>query len=183
MSAVARRNETGEAKGGRPARVGLGLESPRQSLVRSPPPQSHTRTAARAPARICKVGLWTNNAPSSSSIDVSKDRLDVHLRPSGEPFLCSTRGQGDGRLGHPPPGTVCRPCCTRGDWRLRSPVAAALAGVEAALCVVNPRQIRRTSPARWAGLAKTDAASGAGGDRPFRAERDASRSLRPLRGT
>src|SRR6202158_1669688 len=27
----------------------------------------HTRTAARARARICKVGLWTNNAPSSSA--------------------------------------------------------------------------------------------------------------------
>src|ERR1700722_15447236 len=50
-----------------PARVRLGLESPRQSLVRSPPPQSHTRTAARARARICRVGLWTNNAPSSSA--------------------------------------------------------------------------------------------------------------------
>jgi hypothetical protein len=38
---------------------------PRQSLVRSPSSQSHTRTAARARARICKVGSWTNNAPSS----------------------------------------------------------------------------------------------------------------------
>src|ERR1700685_2785926 len=43
-------------EGWSPARVRLGLESPRQSLVRSPPPQSHTRTAARARCHVVRNG-------------------------------------------------------------------------------------------------------------------------------
>ena len=54
-------------------------------------------------------------------IDVSKDRLDIHLRPSGEAFCVPREGKGKDDL-------VIRP------WP----------GVGSPLCVVNPRQIRRS---------------------------------------
>ena len=66
---------------------------PRQRLVPVSTTAVHTRTAARARARICKVGLWTNNAPSSSA-STHRSRLDVHLRPSGEAFFVPREGKG-----------------------------------------------------------------------------------------
>ena len=67
------------------------------------------------PARICKVGLWTNNASVFVGIDVSKDRLDVHLRPSGEAFCVPREGKGMDDLVIRLQWTVRRPCCTGGD--------------------------------------------------------------------
>ena len=139
-----------------PARVRLGLESPRQSLVRSPPPQSHTRTAARARARICKVGLWTNNAPSSSASTYLKIASTFISDRPGEAFCVPTRGQGDGtelviRLQRLSVALVV----LEATGGFEATVAAALAGVGLPLCVVNPRQIRDFARAMGR-LAKTD---------------------------
>ena len=94
--------------------------------------------------------------PSFVGIDVSKDRLDVHVRPSGHAFTTPRDGAGLDRLA--------------GQLRALSPVlivleatggfeltvAAALASAGLALAVVNPRQIRDFARASGR-LAKTDA--------------------------
>ena len=75
-------------------------------------------------------------------IDVSKDRLDVHLRPSGEAFsvLRDDRGLADlvSRLQRLPVVLVV----LEATGGFEATVAAALAGIGLPLCIVNPRQIR-----------------------------------------
>ena len=88
-------------------------------------------------------------------IDVSKDRLDVHLRPSGEGFAVARDGRGLERL-------VARLAAARpelivleatGGFEITA--AAAIAGAGMPLAIVNPAQIRAF--ARAVGrLAKTD---------------------------
>ena len=88
-------------------------------------------------------------------IDVSKDRLDVHLRPSGEAFAVARDGPGLEALaarlrGHAPLLVVLE--ATGG---FESMVAAALASAALPLAVVNPAQIRAFARATGR-LAKTD---------------------------
>ncbi|WP_310160544.1 IS110 family transposase [Bosea sp. BE125] len=89
-------------------------------------------------------------------IDVSKDRLDVHLRPSGEAFFVSRDGRGldelTARLAACPVALVV----IEATGGFETTVAAALAGAGLPLCVVNPRQIRDFARAMGR-LAKTDA--------------------------
>jgi len=88
-------------------------------------------------------------------IDVSKDRLDVHLRPSGESFSVPRDGAGLAdvveRLRASDPALIVLEAT--GGFELT--VAAGLAGAGLPLAVVNPAQIRAF--ARAVGrLAKTD---------------------------
>ena len=89
-------------------------------------------------------------------VDVSKDRLDIHLRPSGEVFFVSRDPKGlDGltaRLSGLPVALVV----LEATGGFETTVAAALAGAGLPLCVVNPRQIRDFARAMGR-LAKTDA--------------------------
>ena len=89
-------------------------------------------------------------------IDVSKARLDVHVRPGGEAFAVTRDGEGVAAL-------VARLVAERpalivieatGGFEVT--VAAALAGAGLPLAVVNPRQIRDFARATGR-LAKTDA--------------------------
>lgn len=86
-----------------------------------------------------------------AGIDVSKDRLDVHLRPMGETFVVTRDGQGlerlTARLGTVGPELVVLEAT--GGFEIT--VAAALAAAGLPLAVVNPAQIRafaRGRPAR-----------------------------------
>jgi transposase len=95
-------------------------------------------------------------SPSFVGIDVSKVRLDVHVRPSGQTFAVGRHGQALEQLVD--------------DLRILAPalivleatggfeivVAAALAGAALPIAVVNPRQIRDFARATGR-LAKTDA--------------------------
>ena len=101
--------------------------------------------------------MWTNNAPSSSASTYLEIASTFISRPlSGEAILCSTRGQGDGRPGHPPQGpSVALVVLEAIMAASEATVAAALAGVGLPLCVVNPRQIRDLARAMGR-LAKTD---------------------------
>ena len=86
-------------------------------------------------------------------IDVSKDRLDVHLRPSAETFQVAREGRGleqlTARLTTVAPELVVLEAT--GGFE----IAAALAAAGLPLAVVNPAQIRAF--ARAVGrLAKTD---------------------------
>ncbi len=90
-----------------------------------------------------------------AGIDVSKDRLDVHVRPSGESFAVSRDGVGIAELAE----RLCAAAPTlvvleaTGGFEIT--VAAGLAGAGLPLAVVNPAQIRAF--ARAVGqLAKTD---------------------------
>lgn len=89
-------------------------------------------------------------------IDVSKDRLDVHMRPGGETFTLARDGEGLAqlceRLSRSPPNLVV----LEATGGFETIVASALATAQLQVAVVNPRQIRDF--ARAAGrLAKTDA--------------------------
>ena len=94
-------------------------------------------------------------AHSFVGIDVSKDRLDVHLRPSGHAFAIPRDGPGLdqllARLRAEPPALVVIEAT--GGFELT--VAAAIAGAGLPLAVVNPRQIRDFARATGR-LAKTD---------------------------
>ena len=89
-------------------------------------------------------------------IDVAKDRLDVHVLPTGEAFAVPRDGEGLDelveRLGRLAPTLIVLEAT--GGFEVT--VAAALAAARLSLAVVNPRQIRDF--ARAVGrLAKTDA--------------------------
>jgi transposase len=88
-------------------------------------------------------------------IDVAKDQLEVHLRPTGEQFIVATADASLAGLAarlqtHPPTIVVLE--ATGGD---EVPVAAALGSAGLPVAVVNPGQVRAF--ARAVGqLAKTD---------------------------
>lgn len=89
-------------------------------------------------------------------IDVSKDRLDVHVRPSGEAFAVMHDGEGVtaliARLAVIAPELVV----LEATGGLQTRVAASLAAVGLPTAVVNPRQVRDFARATGR-LAKTDA--------------------------
>jgi transposase len=89
-------------------------------------------------------------------IDVAKDRLDVHLRPSAKAFAISRDGKGltelTERLQQLQPTLIVLEAT--GGFEVT--VAAALAAANLPLAVVNPRQVRDFARATGR-LAKTDA--------------------------
>jgi transposase len=93
--------------------------------------------------------------PNFVGIDVSKDRLDVHVRPSGQVFAVPRDGEGLdqllARLRAAAPALVVLEAT--GGFEVT--VAASLAGAGLPLAVVNPRQIRDFARATGR-LAKTD---------------------------
>jgi transposase len=93
--------------------------------------------------------------PAFAGVDVSKDRLDVHLRPSGRSFAVPRDGQGLeqllARLRDAAPALVVLEATGGSELT----VAAALAGAGLPPDVVNPRQIRDFARATGR-LAKTD---------------------------
>jgi transposase len=88
-------------------------------------------------------------------IDVAKDRLDVHVRPSGEAFAVRRDGKGldemVGRLHAAAPALIV----LEATGGYETVVASALAAARLPLVVVNPRQARDFARATGR-LAKTD---------------------------
>ena len=95
-------------------------------------------------------------APSFVGIDVSKDRLDGHVCPSGQAFALARDSKGleqlVGDLRALGPALIVLEAT--GGFELT--VAAALAGAGLPLAIVNPRQIRDFARATGR-LAKTNA--------------------------
>jgi transposase len=89
-------------------------------------------------------------------IDVSKDRLDVHVRPLGEAFTVARDGEGlaalVARLAPLAPHLVA----VEATGGFETTVAAAIAGAALPLAVVNPAQVRHYAQALGR-RAKTDA--------------------------
>lgn len=89
-------------------------------------------------------------------IDVSKDRLDVHLLPSGEAFAVARDGKGLESLVERLGALDVSLIVLEATGGFETTVAATLAGAGLPLAVVNPRQIRSFAKALGK-LAKTDA--------------------------
>jgi transposase len=89
-------------------------------------------------------------------IDVAKDHLDIHIRPTGESFVASRDGEGLAglveRLKQAKPALVV----SEATGGFEVAVAAAIASAGLPIAVVNPRQIRDFARATGK-LAKTDA--------------------------
>ena len=120
-------------------------KSPDSRWGREASPNSQARAAdTEAGSRLMFVG-----------IDVSKDRLDVHLRPSGEAFAVARDGHGVAalvdRLGPLAPALIVIEAT--GGFEIT--VAAGIAGAGLPLAVVNPAQVRAFARATGR-LAKTD---------------------------
>ena len=89
-------------------------------------------------------------------IDVAKDRLDVHVCPSGDSFSVARDSEGLGRLVERLTGLDPALVVIEATGGFEIAVAAALAAGRLPLAVVNPRQIRDFARATGR-LAKTDA--------------------------
>jgi transposase len=95
-------------------------------------------------------------SPSFVGVDVSKDRLDVHVRPSGQAFAVARDGEGLERLVAELRRRDVVLVVLEATGGFETTVAAALAGAGLPLAVINPRQIRDFARAMGR-LAKTDA--------------------------
>jgi transposase len=89
-------------------------------------------------------------------IDVAKDRLDVHLRPSAESFAVARDGEGLVQLVERLQNLAPRLVVMEATGGYETIVASAVAAAHLPLAVVNPRQIRDFARATGK-LAKTDA--------------------------
>ena len=89
-------------------------------------------------------------------IDVAKDRLDVHVRPSGEAFAVARDGKGLDALADRLGRLDVSLAVLEATGGYETMVAAALCAAGLPLAVVNPRQIRDFARATGR-LAKTDA--------------------------
>ena len=88
-------------------------------------------------------------------IDVAKDRLDVHLRPSGESFAVARDGEALAVLVERLRALAPRLVVMEATGGYETIVASAIAAAHLPLAVVNPRQIRDFARATGR-LAKTD---------------------------
>ena len=88
-------------------------------------------------------------------IDVAKDRLDVHLRPSGEAFAVTRDGKGLAMLVKRPQALAPALVAVEATGGYETVVASAVGAAQLPLAVVNPRQIRDFARATGK-LAKTD---------------------------
>jgi len=94
--------------------------------------------------------------PIFVGIDVSKNRLDVHLRPSGRAYTTARTGAGLEQLVSDLRALAPELIVLEATGGFEVTVAAALASAGLPLAVVNPRQIRDFARALGR-LAKTDA--------------------------
>ena len=88
-------------------------------------------------------------------IDVAKDRLDVHRRPSGKTFTVARDGEGLAQLVERLRALAPRLVVMEATGGYETIVASAVAAARLPLAVVNPRQIRDFARATGK-LAKTD---------------------------
>jgi transposase len=88
-------------------------------------------------------------------VDVSKDRLDVHVLPSGETFAVTRDGNGLAALVERVAPLGCQSIAVEATGGFETVVAAALGGAGLPVVVVNPAQVRAYATALGK-RAKTD---------------------------
>ena len=94
--------------------------------------------------------------PAYVGVDVSKDRLDVHVRPSGQVFAVARDSHGLEQLANKLRALAPALIVLEATGGFEVAVAAALVSAQLPLAIVNPRQIRDFARATGR-LAKTDA--------------------------
>ena len=97
----------------------------------------------------------SSSEPVFVGIDVAKDRLDVHLRPSAEAFAIDRDGPGLAALAERLTAASPNLVVLEATGGFEVTVAAALAAAKLPLAIVNPRQIHDFARATGR-LAKTD---------------------------
>ena len=122
----------------------------------------------------------SSSEPVFVGIDVAKDRLDVHLRPSAETFAVARNGPGLAALAERLAAAGPSLVVLEATGGFEGTVAAALAAAKLPLAVVNPRQIRDFARATGR-LAKTDRLE-CRGHRPLRRSRTAATTCPAGRG-
>ena len=80
-------------------------------------------------------------------IDVSKDRLDVHVRPSGEAFAVARNGEGLAELVERLRGACPGVIAVEATGGFETVVAGGLASAGLPVVVVNPAQVRHFAQA------------------------------------
>ncbi len=80
-------------------------------------------------------------------IDVSKDRLDVHVLPQGDAFAVARDGKGVAELVERLSGLPLERVAVEATGGFETVVAAALAGAGLPLVIVNPAQVRHFAQA------------------------------------
>lgn len=80
-------------------------------------------------------------------IDVSKDRLDVHVRPGEQTFVVTRDGKGLHELVERLRGVAPSLIAVEATGGFETVVAAAIAGAQLPLAVVNPAQVRHFAQA------------------------------------
>jgi transposase len=88
-------------------------------------------------------------------IDVSKDSLDVHVRPNGQAFVVASDDEGLARLAERLGALAPALIVLEATGGLQTRAAAVLADIGLPVAVVNPRQVRDFAKATGR-LAKTD---------------------------
>jgi transposase len=88
-------------------------------------------------------------------IDVSKDRLDVHVRPAGDAFAVARNGKGIAELIERLRPLACAVIALEATGGFETVVTAGLAGAGLPVVVVNPAQVRSFAKALGQ-RAKTD---------------------------
>ena len=144
------------AADGRPAHPGAACEPDPQlgspSVIPSPSPNSRRgRRKCASPIRQGRVEMDTLYV----GIDVSKDRLDVHVHPDGEVFVCARNADGLDDLITRLKSLDLAIVAIEATGGYETVAAAALGAAGLPVVVVNPAQVRAFARALGA-RAKTD---------------------------
>lgn len=127
--------------------------APSTGSIRNPNSRQGRKSSPHSQGRVMEQSL---TAPRFVGIDVSKDRLDVHVRPFGNSFAAQRDSKGLEQLVSELRQLAPALIVLEATGGFEVTVAAALAGAHLPIAVVNPRQIRDFARATGR-LAKTDA--------------------------
>src|ERR1700733_5748263 len=105
-------------------------------------PSAHPNIPNSRRGRIASPHVQGREMDVFIGIDVSKDRLDVCIRPSGETFTVTRDGEGLERLGERLCALAPQLVVMEATGGYETVVASTLAAAHLPLAVVNPRQIR-----------------------------------------
>src|SRR5437660_8446310 len=135
---------TGAVADGRPVHPGAMKPVPQRGSPSVVPSNPNSRGGRNA-SPIAQGGVKMEAV--FVGIDVSKDRLDVHVRPSGEAFAVARDGKGLEELVERLRALCPSLVALEATGGFEVVVAAALAGADLPLAVVNPAQIRHFAQA------------------------------------
>src|SRR5262249_49347855 len=129
---------------GRPFHPGASKPVPQRGTPSAVPSNPNSRLGRKA-SPIAQGGVKME--ATYVGIDVSKDRLDVHIRPSGEAFAVARDGKGLNELIERLLAIKPTLVAVEATGGFETIVAAAIAGAHLPLAVVNPAQVRHFAQA------------------------------------